>query len=143
MSIPAILLPVFVQVALTFFLLMWTGSRRFRLLKSREVRVRDVALGEKAWPAPAQQVANAFGNQFEVPVLFYVLVALAIYTRKADLLFVVMSWVFVATRLAHAGVHVTTNNIPHRFATFVAGVAVLLVMWVIFAVRIIAGPWPA
>ncbi len=143
MSIPAILLPLFVQVALTFGLLMWTGSRRLRAVRSREVDPRDVSMGEKCWPAHAQQASNAFGNQFEVPVLFYLLVVLAIFTRKADLLFVVLSWLFVLTRFAHAAVYVTTNHDPHRFAAFLAGVLVLMVMWLVFAARILAGRWPA
>ena len=143
MTVPAILLPVFVQVALTFALLMWTGSQRLRAVRAGTVRPGEVSLGEKRWPARAQQASNAFGNQFETPVLFYVLVVLALFSRKADLLFVVLSWVFVLTRFAHAGVYLTTNYVPHRFAAFLAGVLVLMVMWIVFAIRILAGPWPA
>lgn len=40
--------------------------------------------------------------------------------------------------IVHAGVSITTNHVPHRFRAFVAGVLVLLVMWVVFAVRILA-----
>lgn len=143
MSIPAILLPVFVQVALTFALLLWTGSRRLRAVRGGEVRVADVSMGERNWPAPAQQAANTFANQFEIPVLFLVLVPLAIVTRKADLLFVVLSWLFVLTRYVHAGIYLTTNRVPLRFGAFLAGVVVLAFMWIVFAVRILAGPWPA
>ena len=143
MTVPAILLPVFVQVALTFALLIWTGSRRFSAVRGGTVRSDEVSMGERNWPAPVQQVANAFSNQFELPILFYVLVALAIYTRKADLLFVVLSWVFVLTRILHAGVYVTTNHVPQRFGAFLAGAVVLMVMWIVFAIRILAGPWPA
>jgi hypothetical protein len=85
-----------------------------------------------------QQVANAYHNQLELPVLFYVLTALALITRQADLLFVVLAWVFVATRLLHAGIHVTGNDVPKRFQAFAAGAVVLLVMWAIFAVRLFA-----
>jgi hypothetical protein len=140
MSIPAILLPVFLQVALTLALLIWTGSRRLRAVRAQEVRPRDVSLGQQNWPAPVQQVSNAYGNQFEIPVLFYVLVMLAMFTRKADLLFVVLSWVFVLSRFVHAGIYVTTNYVPHRFAAFLAGALVVAIMWVIFAARILAGP---
>jgi hypothetical protein len=142
-TIPAILLPVFVQVALTFALLIWTGSRRLRAVRAREVRPSDVSIGEKNWPPPAQKAGNTFSSQFEVPVLFYVLVVLAIVTRKADLLFVVLSWVFVLTRFVHAGIYLTTNYVPHRFGAFLAGVLVLGAMWIIFAARIMTGPWPA
>ncbi len=72
-------------------------------------------------------------------MLFYVLTILAIATRHADFLFVAMAWVFVVTRLIHAYIHTGTNYVPHRFNAFAAGVIVLLLMWVIFAVRLIAG----
>ena len=41
------------------------------------------------------QVGYSFQNQFELPVLFYVLTILAIITKHADILFVVMAWIFV------------------------------------------------
>ena len=75
MSITAVLLPVFVQVALTFALLFWMGRSRIGLIKAGEVKVKDVALGERNWPTRTQQIANAYHNQFEMPVLFYALVA--------------------------------------------------------------------
>jgi hypothetical protein len=138
MSITAILLPVFVQVALMFCLLVWTGRARIGHLRQGDVKVADVALGQSNWPAPAQQISNAYANQFELPVLFFVLVALALITRKADLLFVVMSWMFVVTRFFHAGIYVTSNRIQHRFTIFLIGAIILILMWIIFALRIFA-----
>lgn len=138
MTVPAILVPVFAQVALTFALLLWTGRARFAALGAREVEVERIALGQRAWPARVMQVSNAFQNQFELPILFYALVAFALITRKADLLFVVLSWVFVATRFAHAFVYATTNPIRQRFAIFVVGAIALMAMWIIFAVRVLA-----
>ncbi len=87
--------------------------------------------------ATLRQVSNAFANQFEVPVLFYVLTALALFTRKADLVFVILAWVFVLSRYVHAFVHVTSNNLKLRFPAFVVGVVVLLIMWVLFAFAIL------
>lgn len=140
MTLPAILAPVLVQVLLTFVLLFWMGRVRIAAVRAREVRVRDVSLGERAWPPRVMRVANAFHNQFELPVLFYALVPLAILTRKADLAFVVMSWLFVATRIVHAGIYAIVNRVPLRFAAFVAGALILLAMWIIFAVRILVAP---
>ena len=136
MSILAVLLPVFVQVILTFGLLIWMGRSRVALVRSGRVKVEDTALGERNWPAPTQQVANAYHNQFELPVLFYGLVALALFTRKADLLFVVMSWIFVASRIVHAYIHATTNRVARRFQAFLVGALVLMAMWIVFALRI-------
>jgi hypothetical protein len=142
MSVQAVLAPLFVQVALTFALLFWTGGSRLRAIRTKEVRVRDIALGQRAWPAQVQQVSNAYQNQFELPVLFYVLVALAVIARQADTAFVVMSWAFVLARLGHAAVYVTSNRIDRRFQVFLGGALVLLAMWAVFAVRILlaAGP---
>ncbi|MET0526959.1 MAG: MAPEG family protein [Microvirga sp.] len=138
MSITAILLPVFVLVGLTFILLLMTGNRRFASLRSGEVKVGDIALGERNWPKRVLQLQNAFHNQFEMPVLFYLLVAFALITRKADMLFVVMSWMFVASRLVHAFIHTTSNKVMWRFQAFAVGVLILAIMWVIFAIRIFA-----
>jgi len=138
MSIQAVLLPVFVQVALTLFLMFWMARVRFDALRSRQVKVRDIALGQRSWPERPTQIANSFHNQFEIPVLFYALVALALVTRQTDLLFVVMAWLFVASRIAHAFIHTTSNDIRLRFSAFVVGVVVLTLMWIVFAVRILA-----
>jgi hypothetical protein len=140
MTVQAILAPVFAQVLLTFALLFWTGRVRFAEIGAGRVRIGDIALGERNWPARVQQAANAFSNQFELPVLFYALTALALYTRKADLLFVVLAWLFVTSRALHAYVYVTSNHVPHRFRAYAVGALLLLVMWVIFAVRILVAP---
>jgi hypothetical protein len=72
-------------------------------------------------------------------MLFYVLTVLAIIAHKADLLFVVLAWIFVIARLAHAYIHVTSNQIWIRGPVFGIGLIVLIVMWIIFIVRILAG----
>jgi hypothetical protein len=140
MSVPAILVPIFVQVALTFALVVWLGRTRVASLRRGEVRLHDVALGERAWPKWVMQVGNAYHNQFETPVLFYVVVAFAMITRQADLVFVALSWIFVALRLVHVAIHVTSNVVVLRFRVFVAATLVLMAMWVYFAVKILAAP---
>jgi hypothetical protein len=137
MSIQMILGPLFVQVALTFILLFWTGSARTGAVRRGEVHARDVALRQPNWPKRQTQLANAYHNQLELPVLFYLLTVLAIITRHADLLFVVLAWLFVLLRLVHAYIHLTSNRLGQRAAAFAAGVTVLAVMWIIFAVRIV------
>ncbi len=139
MSIQAVLLPVFVQVGLTFILLLLMGRARFTALRAREVKLGDIALGQNAWPDRPAQFARSYQNQFELPILFYVLVVLAIITKKDDLLFVVLEWLFVATRLVHAYIHTGSNAVTRRFTAFVAGMTVLIAAWAIFAFRILTG----
>ena len=137
MSVQSVLLPLFVQVGLTFALLIWMVGLRRQTLVSGETRIRDIALGEPNWPVGATQIGNCYSNQFELPVLFYVLIALALPLRHADLFIVLMSWVFVITRFVHAGVFVTSNDLGRRSIAWLAGVLVLLVMWIYFALRIL------
>lgn len=137
MSVAAVLLPVFVQIALTFALLFWTGRSRFAAVRAGTVRPNEVALGQHAWPEKPTQIANCYNNQFQLPVLFYLLVAFAMITNSAGLLFVLLSWVFVLSRLWHAYIHTTSNNLLWRFRAFLVGLVVLIVMWVAFALRIL------
>ena len=138
MSIESVLLPLFVQVLLTFTLLLILAVRRQSMFSKGEMRPQELAVRGAREPQPVAQVAGSFQNQFEIPVLFYVLVILALYTRKADLLFVVMSWIFVLARIAQAAIHVTSNVVPRRGLAFGISMLVLLIMWIIFVVRILA-----
>ena len=116
MSIQMVLLPVFVLVGLTFVLLLWMAGARRQALDGGEI---------------------SFANQFELPLLFYILIALAAPLRHADLVIVLLSWVFVITRFVHAGIFVTSNNVGQRGPAWFAGALVLLAMWLYFALKIL------
>ena len=137
MSVPMVLLPVFVLVGLTFALLLSMAFARRNTLVSRETKVRDIVLGQPNWPVRVTQLGNCYRNQFELPVLFYVLIALALPLRHADLVIVMLSWVFVVTRVVHAGIFVTSNDLNRRSLAWFAGVLVLFAMWVYFALKIL------
>jgi hypothetical protein len=137
MTIQMILLPLFVEVTLTFVLWFWMALARRQVFVNRTVHPRDIALGQQNWPEKVAQVSNSFRNQFELPVLFYVLTILSIITRHADVIFVVLAWIFVLSRIVHAYIHVTSNQVMQRGAVYGIGAIVLIVMWVIFMIRIL------
>src|SRR3954469_10408087 len=137
MSVQMVLLPVFVLVGLTFVLLLWMAGARRGALVGGETKIRDIALGQPNWPERTTQIGNCFRNQFELPLLFYVLIALALPLRHADLVIVLLSWVFVVPRFAHAGIFVTSNDVRQRGLAWFAGVLVLFAMWLYFALRIL------
>ena len=139
MTIQMILLPLFVEVILTIALLLGMAAVRQSAFASGAVRLHDIALREPKWPQRATQVANSFSNQFELPVLFYVLTILSIITRHADLLFVILAWIFVLCRLGQAYVHVTSNVVRLRGGIYAVGAIALIIAWVIFIVRILLG----
>jgi hypothetical protein len=137
MSIQMVLLPVFVLVGLTFVLLLWMAGARQQALIGGEAKVRDIVLGQPNWPTRTTQIGNCYANQFELPLLFYILIALTLPLRHADLFIVLMSWVFVVTRFVHAGIFVTSNELRQRSLAWFAGVLVLLAMWIYFALKIL------
>jgi len=137
MSIQSVLLPLFVEVLLTFGVMLGMMYFRTSTLQRGETRFAEIALREPNWPVRATQFANSFANQFELPVLFYVLTILEVVTHNADLLFVVLAWIFVAMRILQAVVHVTSNNVRLRGAYYGIGAFVLFVMWVIYIVRVL------
>lgn len=128
----SLLSPLFVQVALTFLLMGRMGLARVEAVKSGRTRFAEIALGQPAWPDEVLKVSNAFRNQFELPVLFYVLVALVIATQRVDAVFAVLAWVFILSRLVHAIIHCTSNNVLRRFYAFLLGGVVLMAMWFYF-----------
>lgn len=137
MSVTSLLLPVFVQVALTFGLLFWMASHRVAAIRGRAVRPKDIALRQPNWPERATQIANSFHNQLELPILFYVLVALILITRMNSVAFVVLAWIYVIFRFIHAYIHTGSNEVDKRFYAMLAGTLVLGAMWVIFVIRIL------
>ena len=138
MSAEMILLPLFVEVILTFALLFWLAPLRARDFRSG-LREDDIALREPNWSKPALQVQYSFSNQFELPVLFYVLTILAYVTHHAGTLFVVLAWVFVIFRLLQAYVHVTNNKVRLRGAFFGISALALAIMWIVFIIQILTG----
>jgi hypothetical protein len=136
MSIKFILLPLLVEVALTFILWFWMAYYRVTLVRGGEVQPRDVDLRQPNWPPHVLQIHNAAHNQIETPLLFYVVTILAILSRQADMAFAILAWVYAIFRLLHAYVHVTSNRVSVRGPLFGVSLLVLFVIWVVFAVRI-------
>ena len=139
MPVQFVLLPLFVEVALTLGLLVWLFLLRRRDLVSRTVHPSKIALREPNWPPRTQQVANSFSNQLELPVLFYVLTILEIITQHADIVFIVLAWIFVIGRLGQAYVHTTSNRVMRRGSWYGISALALIVMWIVFAVSILLG----
>lgn len=138
MSPAAILAPVFVQVALTFALLFALGQARWDAARAGRITFKDIALGQNNWPERPAKIGRAYHNQLEAPVLFYAVVAMALAANLADRVFLVLEWLFVAARLAHAYVHVGSNHVPTRFRVFVVGFFVLIALWLWLALRAFA-----
>lgn len=130
-----IILPVFVQVLLTIGVLFVMGTRRRTALVSKTTRLKDIALGQDAWPADATKASNNYKNQFEIPVLFFAACAFALITKTVDFWLMFWAIVFVVSRIVHAGIHLGGNPVMPRAYIFFVGPIAILVMWITIVVR--------
>ena len=100
MTTQAILLPLFVEVILTFLLLFWLAPlARARFQRRRRAAGERSRCASRTGRRARCKSAIAFSNQFELPVLFYVLTILAYVTHLAGVIFVVLAWIFVIFRI--------------------------------------------
>jgi hypothetical protein len=131
MSSSHIFWPVLAQVFLTLAMFIILGARKARAVKAGQVNRRQAALDNRVWPEHVVKVSNNIANQFEVPVLFYVLCMVLHSIHATGTVAVVLAWLFVASRYAHAYVHVGSNYVPVRMRLFMVGCVVLLTMLVV------------
>ncbi|KQV68455.1 MAPEG family protein [Rhizobium sp. Root1220] len=125
--------PIVAHVALVYVLYALLGYRRRRMVDAGNVRVSDYRENRNE-PPQSLFVKNCIANQFELPVLFYACCILLYITEADNIVALVLAWIFVALRYAHAFIHVTSNRIRYRSPLFAAGYIVLGAMWVWLAV---------
>jgi hypothetical protein len=132
-----LILAIAAQVLLTIIVLILMGRERIPRVMSGEVDINDIAVERSAYPLKARLLSNCFDNQFQLPVLFYVAVLLTLWAGTVSWLELLLAWGFVVLRYAHAAIHVTTNRLEHRFATYTAGLAVLCALWLWLVLRLV------
>jgi len=123
-----LLLPVLLQVLLTIFLYIALAAAKSRALKAGLVDLERRALHDDAWPESVMKINNNIRNQFEVPILFYVLALMLWQLADASSLTLALGWLFVASRIVHAWIHTHSNYVPARRRVFTFGVVVVLAM---------------
>jgi hypothetical protein len=130
-------LAILAQVLLTLVVYILLGAAKAKAYKAGSVDRSRVALHADAWPEPVQKLNNNIRNQLEVPVLFYVVCFVLAAVGSTGVLVQVLAWLFVASRIVHAWIHTGSNFVPLRRNAFLAGVLVLLVLWVIAAFSVL------
>ena len=136
MDFSNILLPILVQVSLTLIMFLILGARKARAIKAGGVDRKKVALDNNAWPEEVVKVSNNIANQFQTPVLFYILAILFHLTGTVTTTVLILAWIYTFSRLIHGYVHISSNYVPVRFRSFVVGVVCLIVMTVIAFINI-------
>jgi len=128
--------PVMAQVLLALVVMVLVGQRRVKAIRRRRVRFRDVALDREAWPDDVRVVGHNLENQFETPVLFYVLCGAATYVGATGVAMTALAWIYVILRVIHAAVHISVNDV-RRAVAFALSLIVLILMWIGVALRLL------
>ena len=98
-----ILWPAVVLVAMTFVVAVGMYRRRVSVMKRERVHPQSVALSAQiAQRLTDTRASDNYRNLFELPVLFYFGVAVALAVGVRDPWVVALAWGFVALRIAHS-----------------------------------------
>ncbi len=123
-----IFIPVIVQVLLTLAVFVALAIAKGRALKTGNVDEERRALYEDAWPESVLKINNNIRNQFQLPVLFYVLAIILWSLGAAGAFTRLVAWLFVASRIVHAYIHIGSNYVPYRRKAFMFGAVMVMVM---------------
>lgn len=115
-----ILWPAVAQVGLTMAMYIRLARAKDRARKDPGMDLRRAALHGDAWPDFVVQINNNIRNQFETPVLFYVLVGVLFALNAVSGLALVLAWSFAVLRIVHAFIHTGSNNVRRRLRVFTA-----------------------
>ena len=123
-------------------LVLLVGVRMFvvRIGEMRTKRIHPQATANSLKVAERLQnvqAADNFRNLFEVPVLFYALVAVALAVGPVPGWLAVGAWLFVLLRYLHSAIHCSYNRVMHRFAVYGLSLAVLALLWAAYLVKVL------
>ncbi len=132
----AVLTPMLTMIGFTLFVIVSLGVTRNIAVLSGRVRIKVFAtFSEPGEPEGMIALRRNVANLFEVPTLYYALCLTAFATGTVDSTTVTLAWIFVASRVVHTAIHITYNNVLHRFLVFALGVAIIVVMLIRIAAR--------
>jgi hypothetical protein len=134
----SILWPLFAMVALTFVVMFRMGFSRIGTMRRERIHPQKVATAaQMAAAIPDTRAADNFRNLFELPVLFYAAILLALQAQLTGVLVLGLAWAFVIARIVHSAIHCGYNRVMHRFAAFVASALLLLALWLVLLLALL------
>jgi len=125
------LTPALALIIWTLVMMMMMYKRRIPAMNAISKRTQDFIddpkLGEKI-PAPARWAADNYNHLHENPTIFYALMFVIFLMDKVTPLALYCAWAYVAIRVVHSIVQVTSNNVLVRFSLFILSAIILVIM---------------
>jgi hypothetical protein len=140
MSQRLMFVPALGMVALTLAVWLRLFATRVGEMKRERIHPQSVALsGQAAARLSDTRAADNFRNLFELPVLFYLAVVVAVLTRQVTATTLTLAWAFVALRIVHSIIQCGYNKVMHRFRAYLAGGIALWMLWTVLAIGLARG----
>lgn len=136
MNTEILLSALLIQVILTLFIFIVLAQRKAKAIRRGEVNLKSSALHYDAWPDYVLQVTNNIQNQFQTPILFYVLSFAFILIDKVDGLVLIGAWIYVLSRYVHAYIHINSNYVPSRLKAFFVGLLAIFYMAILLLIKL-------
>ena len=123
------------MVLLVFIVGLIAVKARFSNVKKGKVNGKYFKLMEGGdIPEIIIKTTRNFNNQFEIPVLFYVVCTLYISLGLENSFSLIFAWLFVVFRYfhsyIHSYIHLTYNHILHRSFVYWGAFICVMVLWV-------------
>ena len=123
--------PMVFQAGLMVLVAFWLVWARVGSVVRGKVDMRDVA--KNGWQGWIKQAGDSYGNQYELPILFFVFCFILFLTNSVTPLAVGLAWFFAISRIVHAFVHLTFNHITTRFLVFFTGAIAVTGLFILTA----------
>ena len=125
------LTPALALIIWTLIMMMVMYKRRIPAMAAISKRTQDFiddpALGNKL-PASARWAADNYNHLHESPTIFYALMFVIFLMDKAAPLALYCAWAYVAIRVVHSLVQISTNNVLLRFGLIMLSSVMLIIM---------------
>lgn len=122
---------MFAMVVLTFGIGCLAFYARVQSVRTRQVSPKYYRLMQGGeLPEFVVKTTRSLNNQFEIPVLFYVVATLYVAVGASNSVALMLAWAFVVLRVVHAAIHLSYNHLMHRMSVFWVSNFVLLALWI-------------
>ena len=126
-----ILYPAFAIVLLALFSYTKSYLILKKYVKTKEIRFGQIKLYSGELPNEYVQSRQHLKNQFELPVIFYLLVSILFSLNNLQYVDIILAWLFVASRYIHSFIRFNSNYVPYRGIVFLLGMVFLTVGWLV------------
>jgi hypothetical protein len=131
MSKSALVFPMLAMVLLTFVVLVTMFRARVRSVREGALPIGRFALMQgDPEPDYVAKPTRHLVNLFEAPMLFYAGCLAAMVIGATGTAALIFAWGYVAARIVHAAIHLTTNRLRYRMRAYFVSWLLLLALWV-------------